>query len=186
MVNPADMAERHARILAELSELGMGFARDASRDAAQAETPEERARAALVFQRVSRSIRQSLALEAKLVRDARREEREQARQDEERRRGQMSERRRRLRDGVEALVWGEAEHMDADEEVAFLDEIEAAVDAELDAETGLADPLAAPLADQVARAIARLGFEVTPEGHVRRTPEPGAGPPAEPAWQGSG
>ncbi len=182
MLNPTDMAERHALILAELSELGMGFARDARRDAEAAETPEERARAALVFQRVSRSIRQSLALEAKLVRDARREERDAAREDAERRRDQTRERRQRLRDGVEALVWREAEAMDDAEEDAFLDEIEACVDAELDAATGLTDPLA----DQVARVIARLGFEVTPEGHVRRAPEPGAAALPEPAWQGSG
>lgn len=181
MFNPADMGERHARILAELSELGMGFARDARRDAEAAETPEERAQQALVFQRVSRSIRQSLALEAKLVRDARREARDEAREADGRRREQVDNRRRRLRDGVEALVWREAESMDADEEVAFLDEIDAAVDAELDAETFLTDPLA----DQVARAVARLGFEITPEGHVRRAPEPGAGPPPEPAFHDS-
>lgn len=59
--------------------------------------------------------------------------------------------------------------MDADEEIAFLDDIEAAVEAELDADPSLTDSLA----DQVARMIARLGFEVSPDGHVRRTPEPG-------------
>jgi hypothetical protein len=182
MFNPADMAERHARILAELSELGLGFARQAAADAAAAETPEARAQQALVFQRVSRSVRQSVALEAKLVRDARRDAAAEQQETAKRRRGEAIDRQWKLREKVEALIWDETETMDAEEEEAFGDEIYAAVQAEAEAETFLDEPIA----DQVARVLTALGFEIGPDGDARRIPEPGPEPMAEPAWHGSG
>jgi len=69
----ADMTERHGRILAELAEIGLTIARDLQAQALQAETPEAKAQAVAAFPRVARAVRQSLALEAKLQRDARRE-----------------------------------------------------------------------------------------------------------------
>ncbi len=160
------MAERHARILAELSELGLGLARQARADADAAETPEERARAALVFQRVSRSIRQSLALEAKLARDVRREEREDADAQKRRDREQVRFRKHRLRTGVEALVWRETENLSDEDEEAFGDALDALVDDESVSEAFLHEPLA----DQVARVIAGLGYEIAPDGGVRPKP----------------
>lgn len=188
MVDLAEMTARHARILAELSELGMGLARAARADAETAETPEHRARAAMVFQRVSRSVRQSVALEAKLVRDAGREAAAEAREETKRRRSQAIDRHWALREKVEALVWDETEDMDEAEAEAFGDEIYAAVQAVSETETFLDEPLA----DQVARVLATLGFEITPEGRARRIPEPGPepgpepDPMAEPGWHGSG
>lgn len=70
MSNITDMTERHRHALTELAELGMSLARKIH---AQAETVEDVERAAelsLAFHRVSRSIRQTVALEAKLERDA--------------------------------------------------------------------------------------------------------------------
>jgi hypothetical protein len=182
MVDPAEMAERHAHILAELSELGMGLARKACADADAAETPEERARAALVFQRVSRSIRQSLALEAKLAREAARDadeaRAEAARQDRER----VRLRKHQIRNGVDALVWRETEDMDEDEEEAFEVQILGAIEDEACSDTLFTDDLA----DQVGRVIERLGFEVGLDGAVRRKPAiPQASPEPEPYWHSS-
>jgi hypothetical protein len=181
MFDPADMAERHARILAELAELGMGLARQAAQDAEAAESPEERARAALVFQRMSRSIRQSLALEARLARDLARDAREEEARRAEARRERVNARRRDIREGVAALVWREMEELDEDEAEAFEDRIDDAVHEEVVAEGFFTDPLA----DQVARCVARLGYEITPEGALRRL-APASAPPPEPAWRASG
>jgi hypothetical protein len=180
------MAERHARVLAELSELGLGLARAAASDAASAETPEDRGRAALVFHRVSRSIRQSLALEAKLAREAQSEARVEAVRAANAERDRVRHREGQIRDGVEALIWREIEGMDAEEEEAFDEDIEAATGAEASSDTFFTDNLA----DQVGRVLTRLGFRASDDGVVRRIPDDQRGPPPAlgraPAWQGSG
>ncbi len=76
MLSAVEMAERHGRILARLSELGLAQAERLHDRAMAAEDPKTAADLGLTFHRVSRGIRQSIALEAKLVRDAARAERE--------------------------------------------------------------------------------------------------------------
>jgi hypothetical protein len=71
--NPSDMAERHGRILARLSELGLSLAETVHERALSAETPAQTAELGLAFHRISRSVRQTLALEAKLERDRQQE-----------------------------------------------------------------------------------------------------------------
>lgn len=73
------MTERHARILARLAELGVALAERVCEDALAAEDPEQRARLAKAFHSVSRSVRQNLALEARLVREQARAEDEASR-----------------------------------------------------------------------------------------------------------
>ena len=80
MGGPENMAERQGRILAELSELGLGLARDLQARALAAEDPKAAADLGLAFHRISRSVRQSLALEARLQRERGRDERELARE----------------------------------------------------------------------------------------------------------
>jgi len=70
------MAERHGRILGELSELGHDLAKKLHGQAMAAETPAETAELARAFHSVARSVRQTLALEARLARDAARQDRE--------------------------------------------------------------------------------------------------------------
>jgi len=65
---PPDMAERHARVLARLTELGLALAEQQFADAQAAETPAERIEAVKAFHTISRSVRQTVALEAKLAR----------------------------------------------------------------------------------------------------------------------
>ena len=66
----AEMGERHGRMLARLAELGMSLAERLHADALSADTPAEAADAAKAFHTVSRTVRQSVALEARLHREA--------------------------------------------------------------------------------------------------------------------
>lgn len=160
------MAERHAAVLAELSELGMAFARDARRDAEAAETAEERARQALVFQRIARSVRQTLALEAKFAREAQQAGRERAelqRREDQRR---TAERKERLEARIHGLTWRETEKMDEAEEEEFDELVGDAVYREIVSGTFLTDDLDA----QVGRILAAVGYERAPGGGVRRIP----------------
>jgi hypothetical protein len=109
MSGASDMAERHGCILAELSELGLGLARDLQQRALAAETPEAAADLADAFHRISRSVRQTLALEAKLERERRRRAQEDE-IEELRQRPQRAEKRAaEVRRAVERLIWTEAE-----------------------------------------------------------------------------
>lgn len=65
---PPDMAERHARVLARLTELGLALAERTFEDAEAVETPAERIEAVKAFHTISRSVRQTVALEARLTR----------------------------------------------------------------------------------------------------------------------
>lgn len=62
-----DIAARHARTLARLSELGLELAERIALDALTAATPQARAEFSRGFHMVSRSVRQSVALEARLA-----------------------------------------------------------------------------------------------------------------------
>ena len=59
-----DRAEKHARILGEFADFGLNLVRKLHDQARAAETSEETASLAKAFHSVSRSVRQTLALEA--------------------------------------------------------------------------------------------------------------------------
>ncbi|HVI30674.1 hypothetical protein, partial [Phenylobacterium sp.] len=67
---PADAAaqDRHSAMLAELAAMSLTLARDLQNRALEAETPEEAAKLAAAFHRVARGLRQTLALELKVIR----------------------------------------------------------------------------------------------------------------------
>jgi len=66
-----DMAGCEARVLAELTEIGMSMARELQARCRSAETADEVQVLMLAFQRVSRSVRLSLALRVRLERQRR-------------------------------------------------------------------------------------------------------------------
>jgi hypothetical protein len=68
--DPHEMAERHSRMLAELAEVNLSAAKILHDRLVTAETNAEARDLGLALQRVSRSLRQTLLLEAKLGRDA--------------------------------------------------------------------------------------------------------------------
>ncbi|WP_156467090.1 hypothetical protein, partial [Phenylobacterium sp. CCH9-H3] len=78
MVDNVDMRERHGRVLAELAEVGMAMVRRLSEALLQARDPQTQAQLGLAYHRVSRAVRQTLALECRLAQEARRLERDLA------------------------------------------------------------------------------------------------------------
>jgi hypothetical protein len=162
---------RHGHILAELASLGLTLARDLHARALAAETAEEAAKLAGAFHRISRGVRQSLALEAKLERDQRAHNLQHAPLREKERLARVSRRHTQVFRAVERLIWTEAE--DDDLAGLMVDDLRELLDFEaLDD-----DFLAEPLAQQIDRIRAR--FDLTgPE------PEPdpetdGDGSPAD-------
>ena len=67
------MCERHAFVMERLAELVCTLAEQAHKRAMRAGDPEEQDRAALVFDRLARGVRLTIALEAKMARDRRRD-----------------------------------------------------------------------------------------------------------------
>jgi hypothetical protein len=153
MSSPAEMAERQGRMLAELAELGLTLARELQARALAAETPAETAQLAEAFHRISRSVRQSLALEAKLqreaVRDARDQRETEARETEVRR----AARKAQLKKRVEQLIWDEVEEAEVAGDMAR--DVADFVEREAESESFLDEPVEA----QIARIREVLGVD---------------------------
>jgi hypothetical protein len=184
MATPPEMRERQARILAELSELGLALARDLQACALAADQASEKAELSLAFHRTSRSVRQSLALEAKFERDHQAAQREDGEVAKRAATFHVEKRKALVKLVVERCVWSEADGEEAEKLLSDLDDI-----LELDALSGTFagdDAIEA----HVARICAQLGVD-TPEAFAARradepsptaasdaTPEPrAAGPP---------
>lgn len=115
MTSGNDMAERHARAFAELSELGMALARDLQARALAAADDDTAQALGRAFHAVARTVRQTMALEARLARDAVRHAREAAEAAEiaGRDRPARSEKRRaEIREVLVRHIWTEAENED--------------------------------------------------------------------------
>jgi hypothetical protein len=174
MSEPVSMHERHAAILGRLAALGEQLAAKHAQRALEADDPEIEARATIAYHRAARSVRQCLALEAKLVRDAARAERED-RDDAQRKASSRRDRRRfHARTVVAHLIWTEAE---SDTEAERLE-------SDLDDLLGL-DRFAEGLDDETAEAlIARLCHELglSPPGGAAGDEPPATdeSPPPEP------
>lgn len=114
MSTPPDMADRHARVLARLTEMGLALAEQEFADAQAAATPAERIEAVKAFHMLSRSVRQCVALEARLARqqaqDTREVERAQAAAPPKKPSGvQVTRRIRDVREAVTRVIWHETE-----------------------------------------------------------------------------
>src|ERR1700751_6093350 len=118
MSSATDMTERHGRIRAELSELGLIAARDLQVRLLAAETPKDAAELANALHRLSRSVRQSLALEARLHRDAQAAERDDRRDAERQQAARRETRKAQVRAAVERLIWTEAEAYETEDLLA--------------------------------------------------------------------
>ena len=106
------MQARHGEILAEVVDMSLSLARKLHERAMAAETDEEVQAAAGAFHRISRSLRQTLALEAKLERDSRRDTVEAGRRADEDRRERVAARKTHVGDVGSRLIWTEAERSD--------------------------------------------------------------------------
>ena len=160
-------ADKVQRILGELTELGLTLARDLPARALAAETAEEAQALALAFQRISRSVRQSLALEARMEREAKAEAKAAVDRTRLDRDVRIRDVKRRVVEAMDRLIWTEAEG-DHDE-IEMLDEDLAL---RLD-EMALADDfLEISLEALVQRLAADMGLAARPEP---RPAEAGAG-----------
>lgn len=123
MSDPVEMAERHGRHLAELAELGMALARDVQARALAAEDAAAAADLGRTFHTVARTIRQSVALEARLERDRARQAREDQVQAVRETETRLRVRKDQIRSAVERLIWNEAEDDEADDLIERLDDL---------------------------------------------------------------
>jgi hypothetical protein len=159
----AEKIERQDRILAELSELGLELARDLQARALAADDVAVAADLGRAFHSVSRSVRQTLALDAKLERDRQRQDREDRIDAVRAHKARADRRKAQVRAAVERCIWNEAEGSEAEHLLSDLDDY-------LDADD-LTDTFAGgdPIEAHIARLCADLG--VTPP-----TPPPFSSP----------
>jgi hypothetical protein len=165
MSDATNMAERHREGLAELADLGLALARALQGQALAAVEDAQPAVAAdlsLAFQRVSRAVRQTYALEAKLERDCKAAAREAAKSEAQDKIIRAHERRRQVRKAISPLLWTEGEE---EESEALLD----ALDACLSEASQDDDFLDIPLEACIARIRHALGLP--PEGSDPQTPK---------------
>ena len=168
MSDGAQVAERQGRILGELAELGLSLARVVHERALAAETPEATSELALAFHRISRSVRQTLALEAKLERDRARQDREVRAEAARQHENGVARRKHQVRMAVERSVWNEAEGAEAER---LLDELDDILE-----EEALSDAFAeGPVEAHVARLRADLGLAATDTPLLHRPEEDGGG-----------
>jgi hypothetical protein len=166
MATPLEMRARQDRILAELSELGLALARDLQACALAAGEASEKAELSLAFHRTSRSVRQSLALEAKFERDRQTAAREDCEVAERAATLRVATRKAQVKLVVERCVWAEADGDEAEKLLSDLDDI-----LELDTLSGTFSGDDA-IEAHVARICAQLGVD-TPEAFAaRRAEEP--------------
>jgi hypothetical protein len=112
--------ETRMKMLGELAEMTLVLARDLQQAALTAETTDEKVRLADAFHKVGRGVRQSLALHAKLERDAQAAEREAAAQAAPAAAADQARRQRRaagLESAIERLIWTEREKLEEEPSV---------------------------------------------------------------------
>jgi hypothetical protein len=148
------MAERHGRTLARLAELSLALAEDVQAAALSASEPEEKARLSVAFSGVARACRQSMALEARFLRDRERAEREATA-------GKIETRKRQVRPNLERQIVCE---IDTREVEAWLGDLDEQLESEALYDAFLDEPLEA----HIARLSQGLGLT----GEVKRNYTP--------------
>ncbi|MDB5464527.1 MAG: hypothetical protein JWP23_2916 [Phenylobacterium sp.] len=147
-------AERHLRMLQELAEIGMDLARSVQRQAhGQAATDHGAADLGLVFSRIARAVRQTVALEAKLAEDRQKTQAERAPLTVADR-WRSARRKRQVKEIVAEAIGSEVGEFDVERLFDDLDERLADGDEE-------ADFAERPIGELVARICRDLG--VTPD-----------------------
>jgi hypothetical protein len=146
--------QRQDEILTELADMGMAIARDLHRRALAAKDVATACELSLAFHRASRSIRQTLALEARLHRERRLVAQETDRKAREERLDRVQKKRDQVRKALTHEIWTEYE---GDEAEALLDELGAWV-MEESGEDGFLDT---PIEVCIARIREGLGLPTT-------------------------
>jgi uncharacterized membrane-anchored protein YjiN (DUF445 family) len=184
MSDATDITQQHDRALAELLEVGMAAAREVQGRLLAAQDAKEVCELSLAFNRVSRAVRQTIALQAKLGRERKRDARDDAVQAKASDEARRSLRKEQVKAAVERAIWTEAED---DEAERLIDELD-----DLVGEEALYEGFAQEAVEaHIARLSAELGLaHVPPESRTFAAPvdgEPdgeGTGPPAA-RWRSS-
>jgi hypothetical protein len=114
MASPSDTAERHARILGRFAELAESLAEHLHDEVLAAGTAQDKRDLTLAFHRITRSGRQTLALEARLERDRKLEAVADLASAECIARAPIERRKAQIAAAVERLIWTEAEGKEAE------------------------------------------------------------------------
>lgn len=129
-----DMSERHSRVLAELAEAGMVMVRRLGLAMEQADDAQTLAQVGLAFHRVSRAVRQTLALELRLAQGPRPEPIRSTPSTQSPPPPIAPARPR-----AERVGWNEYERADSDEALEDLDELLDAEEVDIEAVHGAID-----------------------------------------------
>jgi hypothetical protein len=171
MATPSEKHERQDRILAEILELALDLARSSQARALAAEDAAEAAHHGLTFQRAARSVRQTLALEAKFERDRKTAERADHDVAERAKASRAERRKAQVKLAVERCVWSEA---DGDEAEKLLDGLDDILESDTLAGTFAGDDA---IEVHVARVCAELGVDTPETLAARRVEAPSASSP---------
>jgi hypothetical protein len=150
----AARTERHLQMLQELGELGMRLARAVTEQAVETAAEPDRD-LGLVFSRIARAVRQTIALEAKLADDHRKAEVETAERRATEFRRRAVDRKTKVRLLVERVLDAEAEESDAENLFYDLGE-------RLETDYDDADFADRPIGELVARICKDLGVTADP------------------------
>ena len=174
MSDASEMTERHVRALAEFSELCLVSARDLAARQLAAEDAAQAAGLASALHKVGRSLRQSIALEARLRRDQEQGVRVAAAEAVKAEEKRHAHRKAQVRLAVERLIWTEARDEDEAEELVE-DLFPLLCEEELS--DGFCDE---PLEELVARVVKALG-PIPRAQPAARTPDRRPADPRPPA-----
>ena len=155
MTTSPESADEDIRLLDELSGLGMAMSRDLQGRCMAVGDAREAADLALGFQRASRSVRQTIALKAKLLRDGIRHDREDQTHAVRETEARVQVRKAQVRLNVERAVWNEADGSEAERLLDAFDDL-------LEAEAFNDGFAQGPVEAHIARLCQELG--VTPLG----------------------
>jgi hypothetical protein len=167
-MTPADATteDRHGRILAELAGLSLELARDLQARATAAESGEEAARLASAFHQVSRGLRQTLALELKVIRfrgelarEAQAAEAAEVRRRVAVRDAAVEARRWEVASQVRPLIWTEREDELSDAKRAEAERLDLDFDGWLQEAQRRPDFLEVDVDDLIIEACEVLGFD---------------------------
>ena len=174
MSTDGDMRERHGRVLAELAEAGMAMVRRLSEAMQRTNDVQTQAQLGLAFHRVSRAVRQTMALEFRLAQDARREDRGAAAPARPTPPAEAAP----PRPPAERTGWNEYESDDSNEALDELDALLEAEDFDLDAVHEAVETCIARIRHDLAAepALAEAGIRVS----AASAPVRAVGPSAEP------
>ncbi len=168
------MAERHAATLARVAEAAERLAMMHLDRALSCDDPKIEAQATAAFHRATRALRQSLALEAKLVRDAERAGREAAARERVELGRRSDHRKARIRAAGTYLIWNEAEN------AAEAERLDGELDDLIDIEALTEGFTGADLDAQVSRLCAELGVTPSKPETPAEAPAPRPAPPFPP------